>query len=71
MMDGSWRPGDQEWYWALKAAVTKMCPQIREMFVIILQFCDPSEPRALFNDFWDTWIDDFDIESLKQWSVLT
>ena len=23
MMDGSWRPGDQEWHWALEAAVTK------------------------------------------------
>ena len=51
---------DREWYRILEdAAATHLCPQIREMFVIILIFCRPSDPLALFNEFWDTWIDDF------------
>ena len=51
---------DQEWEKILEAAATtQMCPQIRELFVIILIFCMPSNPLALFEKFWDTWCDDF------------
>ena len=51
---------DQEWNRILEeAAATKMCREIRAMFVIILMFCMPSEPVALFNAFWETWVDDF------------
>ena len=52
---------DREWERILEeAAGTHLCPQIREMFVIILQFCMPSDPCFLFNEFWKTWIDDFE-----------
>ena len=58
---------DQEWRRALEeAAVTNMCPQIREMFVIILMFCFPSEPATLFDEFWDTWFDDFQLKSQRR-----
>ena len=51
---------DLEWICVLEeAAITKLCPQIRELFVIILQFCFPSNPRELFDKFWQTWTDDF------------
>ena len=51
---------DKEWEKILEsAAVTQMCPQIRELFVIILVFCMPSNPLTLFESFWDTWCDDF------------
>ena len=34
---------DQEWERVLEeSAATKMCPQIREMFVVIIMFCEPS-----------------------------
>ena len=50
---------DQEWKRILEsAAATQMCPQIRELFVIILMFCMPSNPVALFDEFWNTWYDD-------------
>ena len=50
---------DREWHRILEdAAATSLCPQIREMFVIILIFCRPSDPLALFTEFWETWIDD-------------
>ena len=50
---------DTEWHRILdESAVTKMCPQIRQMFVIILLFCMPTNPLALFSEFWETWYDD-------------
>ena len=58
---------DKEWEKILdEAAATNLCSQIREMFVIILQFCFPSEPGLLFNKFWDTWVDDFKQKGLQR-----
>ena len=52
---------DMEWQRVLEeSACTKLCPQIRELFVVILMFCQPANPRALFDEFWQTWIDDFE-----------
>ena len=52
---------DLEWQAVLEEAVTtKLCPQIRELFVVILRFCLPSNPRQLFDEFWQTWTDDFE-----------
>ena len=63
---------DQEWERILEsAAATQMCPQIRELFVIILIFCMPSNPLALFNTFWDTWYDDFERKAVKRGAHLT
>ena len=51
---------DSEWEKVLEeSALTKMCPEIRELFVIILLFCLPTNPFALFDEFWTTWYDDF------------
>jgi len=42
---------DGEWHAALDdAAVTLMCPQIRAMYVIMLEFCEPSDPISLFHN---------------------
>ena len=32
---------------------------LRELFVIILRFCAPSNPRQLYDDHWIEWKDDF------------
>ena len=51
---------DQEWTLVLtEAAGTKMCPEIRSLYVVILMFCQPSDPKTLFDNFWNTWTDDF------------
>ena len=51
---------DQEWTFVLtEAAVTKMCPEIRSLYVVILMFCQPSDPKTLFDNFWNDWTDDF------------
>ena len=53
---------DHEWQQVLEeAAGSKLCPQIRELYVVILMFCQPSNPRSLFDEFWSTWIDDFEL----------
>ena len=52
---------DLEWQHVLEdSATTKLCPQLRELFVIILMFCQPSNPRELFEEFWQTWTDDLE-----------
>ena len=62
---------DLEWQRVLEeSAVTKLCPQIRELFVIILMFCEPANPRELFDSFWNTWVDDFDQQGRRQGNIL-
>ena len=52
---------DQEWQHVLEESVsTRLCPQIRELFVAILMFCGPANPRSLFDEFWQTWTDDLE-----------
>jgi hypothetical protein len=43
-----------------------MCPQIRELFVTILMFCQPANPRTLYDEFWMTWIDDFEQKAMQR-----
>ena len=58
---------DMEWRQVLEeSSVTKMCPEIRELFVVILMFCQPSNPRELFEEFWDTWVDDFEQQGKRK-----
>ena len=58
---------DREWQRILQeAAETQLCPQIRELYVTILLFCFPSDPLALFNEFWRTWADDFEHRSIQR-----
>jgi hypothetical protein len=58
---------DTEWQRVLEESVsTKMCPQIRELFVTILMFCQPANPRALYDEFWTSWIDDFEQQARRR-----
>ena len=58
---------DIEWQRVLEeCAVTQLCPQIREVYVIILMFCQPANPKALFDAFWMTWVDDFEMRGKSQ-----
>ena len=51
---------DAEWENVLsEAAGTHMCPQLRELFVSLCLFCEVSNPKHLFEQFWSTWSDDF------------
>ena len=58
---------DLEWQRVLEeSAETKLCSQIRELFIVILMFCQPANPRELFDEFWMTWTDDFEQKSRRQ-----
>ena len=58
---------DQEWQRVLaEAANTRLCPQLRELYIVILMFCLPSNPRSLFDEFWETWVDDFEHQGQKR-----
>ena len=49
---------DREWEYALAEAVGYQFPaQVREMFLWILVFNSPVNPHALFEQFWESFID--------------
>jgi hypothetical protein len=51
---------DAEWHAALRdAELTRMGPQVRELFVTILLFSEPADNAALFDQHWDAMSDDF------------
>ena len=53
---------DQEWQQVLEeAAGTQLPTQLRELYVVILMFCQPSNPCSLFDEFWNTWTDDYEL----------
>ena len=63
---------DMEWVRVLEVAEnTGMPVTIRDLFVIILMFCNPSSPRQLFDQFWPSWSDDFEQKAIKQGSILS
>ena len=62
---------DYEWQQVLEeAAGTKLCGQLRELYVVILMFCQPSNPRSLFDEFWQTWTDDYELLGRRRETVL-
>lgn len=51
---------DREWEIVLQeAALTHMCPQIRELFVTMVLFCDIANPTQLFETYHIQWCDDY------------
>ena len=63
---------DREWQRILEeAAATRMCPQCRELYVMILMFCMPADPRSLFEEFWNTWADDIERRAFRMQRELT
>ncbi len=50
---------DQEWDRAMHdAARTQMCPEMRALFVTLLEFCEPSDPTRLFESHWEAMGED-------------
>ena len=63
---------DREWSNVLEeASLTKMCYSIRELYIAILMFCQPTDPLHLFNTYWHTWTDDIDYKAEKEGIILT
>ena len=57
---------DKEWDEALtEGAATKMSFALRELFIMILLFCQPANPQDLFNRHFIEWADDFVLKALQ------
>ena len=55
---------DSEWQKVLEeASHTQMCPQIRELYVILLIFCTVGNPAILFESQHTNWWDDFQYQT--------
>ena len=58
---------DQEWEEALtEGALTKMPSALRELFTTIVIFCQPANPKELFEKHYTEWADDFVHKAIKQ-----
>jgi hypothetical protein len=58
---------DREWDEALaEGSSTFMPAALRELYVTILMFCMPSNPKELFENHHLEWADDFEREALKK-----
>ena len=63
---------DREWDEALaEGALTAMPSSLRELYVIIVLFCMPANPKELFNNHYNEWADDFKAGALRKNIVLT
>ena len=63
---------DLEWDEALtEGSFTKMSSSLRELFVTIILFCQPANPRDLFNNHFIEWADDFISSASKNGVVLS
>ena len=63
---------DNEWHEALdQAAGTGTSPQLRELFVTILMFCNPANAGELFDVHWAEWGDDFERQAARERMPLT
>ena len=50
---------DHEWEIVLEEAGSNTsCSNIRNLFIIIALWCEPANPKALFDQFWLEWTDD-------------
>ena len=59
--------GNQEWENVLdEAANSASSPQLRALYIIILMFCEPSNPRGLFDKFWENWTDDIESKANRK-----
>ena len=58
---------DEEWRRVLEeAGATQMPRKLRELFVVILVFCQPSQPGELFEEFWSDWVEDYELQSRRR-----
>jgi hypothetical protein len=58
---------DAEWELVLEDAEhTRLPESICSLYVTILLWCNPSNPRALFDKFWERWFNDIEEKARKQ-----
>uniref|UniRef100_A0A803MS91 DNA helicase Pif1-like 2B domain-containing protein n=1 Tax=Chenopodium quinoa TaxID=63459 RepID=A0A803MS91_CHEQI len=62
--------GDNEWNEVLKEAATwSNAPQLRELYVTILLFCEVSEPKTLWEEHWQNLSDDIQYRQRRRLGI--
>jgi hypothetical protein len=62
---------DKEWSDAFGEAIpTASSPQLRQLFVNIIMFCEVADPNCLFNHFWHCMHDDIEYHLRSSFSML-
>ena len=46
---------DDEWNQVLTEADFIRAPAVRELYITIVLYCEPADPRRLFQDHWEKW----------------
>ena len=63
---------DKEWDKVLtEGSVTRLSSALRELFITILLFCEPANPKTLFEDHFLEWADDYKQQAEKRGNALT
>ncbi len=58
---------DREWEQVLEEGSSLKCSkQLRELYITIVIFCEPSNPFLLFDKFWSDWYDDYKFKFQKR-----
>jgi len=62
---------DKEWSDAFGEAIpTTSSPQLRQLFVNIIMFCEVADPNSLFDQFWHFMHDDIEYRLRSSFSML-
>jgi hypothetical protein len=62
---------DREWQMVLEEADSEKSALVsRSLFVTIVLWCEPADPRALFERFWPDWTDDIKRKALVKRQVV-
>ncbi|XP_073266985.1 uncharacterized protein [Populus alba] len=62
---------DKEWSDAFGEAIpTASSPQLRQLFINIIMFCEVADPNSLFDQFWHSMHDDIEYHLRSSFSML-
>ena len=62
---------DNEWNQVLEDADNvQLCPAQRELYITIVLYCEPANPRKLFDDHWQKWTDDINMKARQRGVIL-
>ena len=62
---------DNEWHQVLMEADSiRSAPAVRELYITIVLYCEPADPRRLFENHWEKWTDDIKRDAERKGVIL-
>ena len=63
---------DNEWHYVLtEADFIQSSQALRELYITIVLYCEPADPRKLFEDHWEKWTDDITLKAQQKGLTLS